>query len=155
MALRPILLAEDDENDIVIMECAFRKAHIANPLIVLRNGEQVVDYFVSLNAHVDEHATIPPLLLLDWKMPKMNGAEVLSWVRKHPSLNRLAVAVLTSSREVSDIRKAYQFHANSFLVKRNNIDELAEMLKCVHAYWLVWNESPDTLETSWQRAGKS
>jgi CheY-like chemotaxis protein len=152
MALRPILLAEDDENDVVIMECAFKKAQIANPLIVLRNGEHVVEYLTAQNAHVDDHAPIPPLLLLDWKMPKMNGAETLSWIRKHPSLNRLVVVVLTSSREVSDIRKAYQSHANSFLVKRNNIDELAEMLKCVHAYWLVWNESPDSHVTPWERA---
>jgi CheY-like chemotaxis protein len=143
MPLSSILLAEDDENDVFIMQRAFKKAGIANPLAVVRNGEEAIEFLSRNNAHITDNSDLPALLLLDLKMPKKNGFDVLRWVRQHPPLNRLVTVVLTSSRESSDIRRAYDLHANSFLVKRTDIEQMAEMIKCLHSYWLGWNESPD------------
>ncbi len=143
MVYAPILVAEDDENDLLLLQCAFKRAGVKLPLAFARNGEDVVEFFTSRNAHLNESVPIPRLLLLDLKMPKMGGFDTLLWIRKHPPLNRLVVVVMTSSSQYSDIRKAYDMHANSFVMKPSGIDEMAALLKSIHNYWFVWNESPD------------
>jgi CheY-like chemotaxis protein len=150
MAQPSILLADDDENDVLIMQRAFKMAQIANPLVIARNGEEVISILSGGNGHQDDKVPVPAVLLLDLKMPRKNGFEVLAWIRQQPSLNRLIVVVMTSSREYVDVRKAYDLHANSFIVKRSNIDLTAEMLKCLHSYWFVWNESPDLVRSGYQ-----
>ena len=139
-----ILLAEDDENDILIMQRAFKKANIVNPLSVVRDGEEAIQYLQGTGPYADRSKhPFPCLLLLDLKMPKKSGFEVLDFIKTDPQLNRLVTIVLTSSRQGIDINHAYDLWANSFLVKPPSVDELVEMLKSLHSYWLVWNERPD------------
>lgn len=139
-----ILLAEDDENDVLIMRRAFKKANIINPLVVVRDGEEAIEYLQGTGPYSDRKLhPLPCLLLLDLKMPKKSGFEVLDFVKSDPQLNRLVTIVLTSSRQGVDINHAYDLWANSFLVKPPSVDELVEMLKSLHSYWLVWNERPD------------
>lgn len=138
-----ILLAEDDDNDVLLMQCALKKADLRISMAVARNGEEVVDFFTSRSAHINDSVAIPRLLLLDLKMPKMGGFDTLLWIRKHAPLNRMIVVVMTSSAEYKDIRQAYDMHANSFVVKPAGIEQMVALLKSLHTYWFVWNESPD------------
>ena len=139
-----ILLAEDDENDVLIMRRAFKKANIVNPLSVVRDGEEAIQYLQGTGPYADRKKhPFPCLLLLDLKMPKKSGFDVLDFIKRDPQLNWLVTIVLTSSRQGVDINHAYDLWANSFLVKPASVEELVEMLKSLHSYWLVWNERPD------------
>src|ERR1051325_10934839 len=113
-----ILLAEDEEDYVVLIRHAFSQANILNPLFVVWNGEEVIWYLKGEGkyANRDEYP-LPDLLLLDLKMPRVNGFEVLEWIRRQPGLSALRVLVLTSSDEIRDVNKAYKLGANSFLVK--------------------------------------
>ena len=139
-----ILLAEDDENDVLIMRRAFKNANIINPLSVVRDGEEAIQYLRGTGHYADRvKHPFPCLLLLDLKMPKKSGFDVLDIIKNDPQLNRLVTVVLTSSRQGVDINRAYDLWANSFLVKPASVGELVELLKSLHTYWLVWNERPD------------
>src|SRR4051794_24168262 len=112
-----ILLAEDDEDHVLLVRRAFNQARILNPLHVVRDGEQAIAYFkgVGIYANRDEYP-LPGLFLLDLKMPRTSGFEVLDWVRSQPSLKALRVIVLTTSADMKDVNRAYQLGATSFLV---------------------------------------
>lgn len=104
-----ILLAEDDENDVFFMERAFKEAQIANPLIRVKDGEEAIAYLEGSGAYADRiQFPLPYLVLLDLKMPRKNGFEVISWVREQPCLKRLPLVVLTSSKEDPDVNRAYE-----------------------------------------------
>lgn len=143
MPFDPILLAEDDENDVFIMRRALEKALIVNPLVVVRDGLEAVNYLKGMGTSEAGVPRVPLLILLDIKMPMMNGFEVLEWVRKQGPLNRVIVVVFSSSRHPEDIARAYDLHANSFLVKRSSIEETTELLRSMHNYWFCWNEKPN------------
>lgn len=143
MPYDPILLAEDDENDVFIMRRSLEKALIVNPLVVVRDGLETVNYLKGMGTNTAGNPRVPLLILLDIKMPVMGGFEVLDWIRKQPPLNRVIVVVFSSSRHPEDIAKAYDLHANSFLVKRSTIDETTELLRSMHNYWFCWNEKPN------------
>jgi CheY-like chemotaxis protein len=146
-----ILLAEDLESDVLLMRRAFKKARIVNPLHVVRDGEQVVAYLKGEGqyANRDEYP-LPSLLLLDLKMPRMNGFEVLSWVRAQPGLRSLRVVVLTASRELQDVNRAYQLGANTFLVKPTDFDQLVVMMQALQGFWIWMSEEPEIHRTSRQ-----
>ncbi len=143
MPYDPILLAEDDENDVFIMKRALEKARIVNPLVVARDGLETINYLKGMGTVTAGTPRVPLLLLLDIKMPMMGGFEVLQWVRQQPPLNRVIVVVFSSSRHPEDVARAYDLHANSFLVKRSSVEETAEMLRSMHNYWFCWNEKPN------------
>ena len=112
------LLADDDENDTYFIERALKEAQVANPLRRVRDGEEAIAYLKGEGGYGDrEKFPLPHLMLLDLKMPRKNGFEVLEWVRGQPGLKRLPVIILTSSKEDSDINHAYDLGANTYLVK--------------------------------------
>lgn len=138
-----ILLVEDDENDILLMQRACRRAKLDIQFEICRDGDSAVDY---LNSRVrsDNLSTLslPLLILLDLKLPRRSGLEVLSWIRKHSELNAIPVIILTASNESLDVRKAYELHANSYLVKPINFNDLVHLVQVVKTYWLEFNRHP-------------
>src|SRR4051812_919416 len=133
----PILLAEDREDDIVLIRKAFATAFIRNPLHVVRDGEEAIAYFCGEGPYANRaEFPLPDLLLLDLKMPRVDGFEVLEWIRQQPSLNSLRVVVLTSSDHLRDVNRAYQLGANSFLVKPLDFQNFMALSKAIEGYWL-------------------
>jgi CheY-like chemotaxis protein len=139
-----ILLVEDDPNDVLLIERAFRRANLANPLRVVGDGEAALAYLSGELPYTDrDRYPMPLMILLDLKLPRKSGLEVLAWLRQQPGLKRLPVVVLTSSREASDINRAYDLGANSYLVKPVDFDALLDMVKNLNLYWLLLNEKPE------------
>lgn len=126
-----ILLVEDESNDAILLERAFRRANLAPNLKVVTDGEQAVEYLEGKGQFGDRSQfPIPSLMLLDLKLPRRSGLEVLEWIRKQDALKELPVIVLTSSRHTDDIDKAYDLGATSYMAKpEGNFDGLAEMVK--------------------------
>lgn len=144
-----ILLAEDEEDYMLLIRDAFRRAGIRNPLYVVWNGEEMIHYLKGQGKYADRaEYPLPDLLLLDLKMPRMNGFEVLEWVRNQPSLAHLRILVLTSSDEKRDVDKAYQLGANSFMVKPIEFEELTELSRFIKNFWLDASRSPETFRLS-------
>jgi CheY-like chemotaxis protein len=138
-----ILMVEDRPADVLLIRRAFGKANIKNPLQVISNGEDAIAYLAGTGAFTDRDASpLPCLILLDLKLPRKSGLEVLSWLRAQPELKRLPVIVLTSSKETSDVNRAYELGANSYLVKPVMFDTLLGMITTLGLYWLTMNESP-------------
>lgn len=139
-----ILLAEDDQNDVMLIKRAFSKSHVINPIACVENGEEAVAYLAGQGDYADrERHPLPFMMLLDLKLPRLSGHEVLKWVREQPGLKRLPVVVLTSSREPSDINRAYEIGANSYLVKPVVFEEFSTLLKQLQVYWLMLSEHPE------------
>ncbi|HET7395996.1 MAG TPA: response regulator [Gammaproteobacteria bacterium] len=139
-----ILLAEDDQNDVMLIKRAFSKSHVINPIACVENGEEAVAYLAGQGEYVDrERYPLPFMMLLDLKLPRLSGHEVLKWLREQPGLKRLPVVVLTSSREPSDINRAYETGANSYLVKPVVFEEFSTLLKQLQVYWLMLSEHPE------------
>ena len=143
-----ILLAEDSEDDVAMMRRAFKKANFLNPLHVVENGEQCIAYLKGEGKYASrEEYPLPSLLLLDLKMPRKNGFDVLEWLRQQPSLSSLRVVVLTSSDEIRDVNRAYQLGANSFLVKPLDFSEFVRMTEALKGYWIWLSKAPDVERT--------
>jgi len=139
-----ILLVEDNPDDVLLIRRAFQKAGIGNPVVALDHGDDAVAYLDGTGTYSDRHRyPLPALMLLDLKLPRRSGLEVLAWVRQHEGLKRLPVVVLTSSRDEGDINKAYDLGANSYLVKPVAFDDLLRLVRSVEGYWLMLNERPD------------
>jgi CheY-like chemotaxis protein len=133
-----ILLVEDDHNDVLLIKRAFQKVKIANPIIVLNDGEQAISYLAGREPYIER--PLPVLILLDLKLPRKSGHEVLEWLRQQQTLKRLPVVVLTASSESSDINRAYDLGANSYLVKPVTFGSLVEMVKTLNLYWMILNK---------------
>jgi CheY-like chemotaxis protein len=145
--LHTILLVEDDPNDVLLIRRAFRKSDVANPIQVVGDGEEAIAYLSGRGPYADrERYPLPVLLLLDLKLPRKSGFEVLEWLRQQRGLKRLCVAVLTSSSETPDINRAYDLGANSYLVKPVRFEGLLRMVQTLNLYWLIINEKPDLVE---------
>jgi CheY-like chemotaxis protein len=138
---RPILLVEDDENDVFFMKRALADAGISNALHVASDGQQVIDYLSGAGEFSDRSKhPLPSLVFLDLKLPRKNGHDVLAWMRAQEALEGVIVLVLTTSAEERDIRQAYKLGANAFLVKPPTPAQLTELLKTVKAFWMEQNE---------------
>jgi len=132
----PILYAEDDENDAFLMKRACRVAGFVNPLVVVRNGAEAINYLAGAGSYGNrETHPLPLLALLDIKMPLGSGLEVLTWIRSILKSD-IPVIVLTSSNQMADIEKAYQEGANAFLVKPGHPEQLVNMMKGIKSFWL-------------------
>lgn len=134
-----ILHVEDNPDDVMLMNLAFNRAGVTVKLHVVNDGDEAIA--VLENGVVD--GGMPPVcVLLDVKLPRVSGLEVLAWIRSQPSLKRLPVILLTSSSQTADINRAYDLGANSFLVKPPDLDALTQLVKTVAHYWVQTNVRP-------------
>jgi len=138
----PVLLhVEDDPNDILLLQRAFKKANLAVSIQAVNDCDKAVAYLSGVDAFADrEKFPLPALVLLDLKMPRKSGLEVLAWIRGQEKLRRLLGVIFTSSKNDEDINGGYDLGANSYLVKPVGFDMLVEMAKLLQQYWLTTNE---------------
>jgi CheY-like chemotaxis protein len=140
VGLPSILLVEDNPDDVLLTRRAVRKAGLQASLAVACDGDEAVAYLDGSGAYEDRQAfPLPSLILLDLKLPRRSGLEVLHWIRARPAFATTPVVVLTSSAQDEDIRQAYQRGANSYLQKPIALNELVRMLTVLGLYWLDIN----------------
>jgi two-component system response regulator len=141
---RPILLVEDNPDDEALTLRAFNKNRIANEVIVARDGVEALDYLFGTGSHAGRDLSIAPaVVLLDLKLPRVDGLEVLRRVRADARTNLLPVVILTTSREQQDIYEAYQLGANSYIRKPVDFEKFIYAVGQLGLYWLVLNEPVD------------
>lgn len=138
MSTRPILLVEDNPMDVDLTRRAFAKRNISNPLEVARDGEEALAW---VERFVDGEP-LPVVILLDLKLPRVPGLDVLREVKRHPQLSSVPVVVLTTSREDEDVKTTYQLGANSYIVKPVEFDKFMEVATQIDLYWCVLNQRP-------------
>ena len=139
-----VLLVEDDPDDVLLTQVAFEKARLANPLQVVRDGEEAISYLSGTGKHRNrDRFPLPILLLLDLKMPKVDGFQVLEWLQKKREFSGLHVAVMTASDNDPDFTRAYALGAESYLIKPPDAKALLALVQRIHAYWLILNEPPE------------
>ncbi|NTU80403.1 MAG: response regulator [Chloroflexales bacterium] len=136
--IRPIMLIEDNPMDLDLTRRAFVRRHLANPLIVARDGAEAVARFESWPPDQPP----PAVVLLDLKLPKLDGLEVLRRLRAHPDLGTVPVVVLTTSTEDADVQTAYKLGANSYIIKPVNFEKFVEVVVQIDLYWLALNHAP-------------
>ncbi len=135
---RPILLVEDNPMDLDLTRRAFNRRRVVNPIEVARDGEEAIDWI----RRWDEGAPPPVLILLDLKLPRVDGLEVLRHYKEHPRYRSIPVVVLTTSDEDRDIETAYQLGANSYIVKPVEFEKFVEVAAQVEVYWTLLNQPP-------------
>jgi CheY-like chemotaxis protein len=135
--IRPILAAEDEESDRIILELAFQRARLLCPLVIVRDGQEAVDYLSGKGRYEDRAAhPLPALIVLDLKMPRMNGFDVLAWLAKQPDFKEIPAVVLSSSADELDMNKARQLGAREYFVKPHSLDELINIAHQMQTHWL-------------------
>jgi CheY-like chemotaxis protein len=131
-----ILLVEDEEADATLLKMAFRRNNLPNPIQWAQDGLEAMEYLNGEGAYADRtQYPFPEVLLLDLKMPRVDGLELLSWLKKHPEFRVIPTIIMTSSRQDLDIEKAYNLGANTYMIKPSSFQELAKMVKLIHEYW--------------------
>lgn len=139
-----ILLVEDNDDDAYLIRRALEQANTVNPVRVVHDGEEAVAYLKGEPPYEDREVyPLPELLLLDLKMPRMDGFEVLRWLRQQPELRELRVTVLTSSADVRDANAAFALGANSFLIKPTDFICFAEFAQALAGSWLWMSQAPE------------
>jgi CheY-like chemotaxis protein len=143
-----ILLVEDQEDDIFLIRKAFRKSGVINPIHVVRDGVQAVEYLSGEGPFVNraEHP-LPELILLDLKMPRMDGYQVLQWLRQQEGFGTIPVIVLTTTEHGREINMAYSLGANSFLTKPGDFKDYEALASVIHTYWLKRVKLPEASRT--------
>ncbi|MBZ4039441.1 response regulator [Novilysobacter selenitireducens] len=141
--LRTILLAEDSPADAEMAIDALRDAHLANPIVHVEDGVEALDYLMRTGRFADRTDEDPAVLLLDIKMPRMDGLEVLQKLRAHENLRRLPVVILSSSREESDLARSWDLGVNAYVVKPVDVDQFFDAVKALGKFWAVFNEIPE------------
>ena len=141
--LRPVLAAEDEESDAYILRLATKRAGLPHPLVVVRDGQQAIDYLAGNPPYTDRTVhPLPALLVLDLKMPRMSGFDVLCWLASRREFQSLPVVILSSSSDTLDIQKAQQLGACDYFVKPTLIGDLVKIIEILHSRWLPPLESP-------------
>ena len=138
--VRPILLVEDNPMDVDLTLQAFEENGVVNPVTICRDGEEALAYIQAHSSPSDSQ--LPILMLLDLRLPKADGIEVLTWARSNAVWKQVPIVVLTTSRENSDIETAYGLGVNSYIVKPVDFLAFAEVVKTIKVYWLLTNEPP-------------
>lgn len=136
-----ILLVEDDPNDVELTLSAFRRNKITNEIVVLRDGAEALAYLQDAEKEREAQEN-PALILLDLKLPKVNGLEVLAEVKKDPRLKSIPTVMLTSSREESDLARSYALGANAYVVKPVDFHDFVEAVREIGLFWAVLNQPP-------------
>ena len=138
-----ILLVEDNPDDEALTIRALKRNNIGNRLVVVRDGAEAIDFLFSTGSYKDrDQKDLPQVVLLDLKLPKVDGLEVLRRIRENESTKLLPVVILTSSKEEQDILKGYELGANSYVRKPVDFDQFVEAVRQLGLYWLVLNETP-------------
>jgi CheY-like chemotaxis protein len=139
-----ILLVDDDANDVLLVTRAFKAIESDDQIQHAQDGEEAVAYLEGTGPFADrEKFPMPSLVLLDLKLPRMTGFEVLSWVRSQVPLKRLPIVIVTSSNVRNDVNYAYELGANSYVTKPNNLGALTEIIRTLRGYWCALVEQPD------------
>ncbi|MEK8033569.1 response regulator [Ideonella sp. DXS29W] len=147
--LKPILLVEDDARDLELTLVALERSQLANEVIVVRDGAEALDYLNRAGAHTDRSEGNPAVVLLDLKLPKVNGLEVLRTVRGTASLKSIPVVMLTSSQAESDVVQSYELGVNAYVVKPVEFKQFVAAIADLGVFWAVLNEPPPgSLRTS-------
>jgi CheY-like chemotaxis protein len=141
--LATILLVEDETTDATLVQRAFAKAKVMNPIVHLKNGDEALAYLAGVGKYSDRiKHQVPALILLDLKMPGMTGLQLLQWMRTNREVRRIPVVVLTTDEAPSTINAAYDLGANSYLVKPGDPEEVMRLVETVQRYWMELNQQP-------------
>lgn len=140
--LRPILLVEDNVNDIELTLIALEKSRLANPVVSIRDGAEALEFLRREGQYADRADENPAVILLDKKLPKVDGHEVLKAVRADDKLKRIPVVMLTSSREEKDLLRSYDLGVNAYVVKPVEFDDFMAAIGDLGMFWAVLNEPP-------------
>ncbi|PBS12903.1 two-component system response regulator [Lysobacteraceae bacterium NML93-0792] len=141
--IRTILLAEDSPHDAEMAIDALREAHLANPIVHVEDGVEAIDYLLRRGKFADRPEGDPAVLLLDIKMPRMDGLEVLKQLRDHETLKRMPVVILSSSREESDLARSWDLGVNAYVVKPVDVEQFFDAVRTLGKFWAVLNEVPE------------
>lgn len=140
--LKPILLVEDNPNDIELTLAALADSQLANEIVICRDGAEALDYLYRRGEHENRDVRDPAVVLLDLKLPKVDGLEVLERIKGDPQTRAIPVVMLTSSREESDVVRSYNLGVNAFVVKPVGFKAFFEAIKDLGVFWAVLNEPP-------------
>jgi CheY-like chemotaxis protein len=140
--LRPILLVEDNPKDLELTLAALAKCQLANEIVIARDGVEALDYVYSRGAHAEREAGDPAVILLDLKLPKVDGLEVLARVKQDPGRRQIPVVMLTSSREERDLVTSYELGVNAFVVKPVDFSAFFDAIQDLGMFWAILNEPP-------------
>lgn len=144
---RCILQVEDEANEVFLLQRAFMDAGISNPVQVATDGQMAIDYLVGFGRFSDRSRhPVPGLVLLDLKLPRRSGREVLQWVRSQPTLHKIVVIVFTSVHYMGDVSLAYELGANSFVIKPRDFSQYLEFARLLKGWWLRLNQFPPQAE---------
>jgi two-component system response regulator len=142
-ALRTILLAEDSPADAEMAVDALKEARLANPIVHVEDGVEAMDYLLRRGAYANREEGLPAVLLLDIKMPRMDGLEVIKEIRNTDELKRLPVVILSSSREESDLARSWDMGVNAYVVKPVDVDQFFGAVQTLGKFWAVINQAPE------------
>jgi CheY-like chemotaxis protein len=142
MMLKPILLVEDNPKDLELTLIALERSQLANEVIVVQDGAEALDYLYRRNGHADRSEGKPAVVLLDLKLPKVDGLEVLKEIRESEELRSLPVVMLTSSKEEQDVVRSYQLGVNAYVVKPVEFRDFMKAIADLGMFWAVLNEPP-------------
>ena len=146
--LRRILMAEDSRNDVELTLAALAEHHLANQVDVVSDGAEALDYLYRRGAHANRSNGDPVLVLLDLKMPKVSGLEVLRQIKSDPALQTIPVVMLTSSREEGDLLQSYRLGVNAYVVKPVDFGDFMLAVRQLGGFWAVVNEAPPVARQS-------
>jgi len=142
IVLKKILLVEDNPNDVELTIEALSEHNLANRVVVLNDGVEAMDYLYYQGQYQHREKEKPAVILLDIKMPRMDGIEVLEAIKKDKDLKSIPIVMLTSSREEPDLKKCYELGVNAYVVKPVNFKDFFEAVECLGIFWAVINELP-------------
>ena len=146
-----ILQVEDEANDVFLLQRAFIEAEIANPVHVATDGQMAIDYLAGSGRFADRvRHPLPGLIMLDLKLPRRSGREVLEWIRSQPGLNKVVVIVFTTAQYAGDVGLAYDLGANSFIIKPADFTQYVEIARLLKGWWLRFNQFPQVSELTWR-----
>lgn len=140
--LKPILLVEDDKRDLELTLIALERSQLANDVVIVRDGAEALDYLRREGEYIGRDEGNPAVVLLDLKLPKVTGLEVLEAVRGDPALSRIPIVMLTSSQEEADVVRSYQLGVNAYVVKPVAFDHFVSAIADLGIFWAVLNEPP-------------
>lgn len=142
---QPILIVEDNEDEQIFLKKAFALAEISNPVQIVSDGQEALEYLEGVGSYADRLAyPVPGIVLLDLKLPRISGFEILERLRRSRDLRSLIAIVMSSSNRTTDVQRAYELGANAYLVKPGSFDELLRFMKVFKSYWLEVNNAAPT-----------